>query len=230
MHLRWLAVWAIVCPPAAISQEPAPAAATTPLGVAATAPPGVAATAPPGVAAVDSGLASWYGHPFHGRQAANGEIYDMETMTAAHPTLPFNSRVRVHNLENGKSVEVRITDRGPFVEGRIIDLSHAAARAIGMIVPGTVPVRVEIVATPQSVDTSDRFAVQVGAFVHRETADRLRGEMQEQFGVARVELLDGEPVLWRVRVGSEASVSDARLLAGRIRQRAGLRNAYVVRN
>ncbi len=82
------------------------------------------------------GIASWYGHPYHGRQAANGEIYDMEKLTAAHRTLPFDTWVRVENISNGKTVEVRITDRGPFVGDRIIDLSHAAAREIEMIGPG----------------------------------------------------------------------------------------------
>ena len=79
----------------------------------------------------ENGVASWYGNPYHGRQAANGEIYDMEKMTAAHRTMPFNTWVRVHDLDNGKTTEVRITDRGPFVGGRIIDLSHAAARGAG---------------------------------------------------------------------------------------------------
>ncbi len=83
----------------------------------------------------ETGLASWYGHPYHGRPAANGEIYDMESFTAAHRTLPFGTWVRVVNLTNDKTVDVRITDRGPFVENRIIDLSHAAAGAIGLIGP-----------------------------------------------------------------------------------------------
>src|ERR1051325_12212445 len=77
-----------------------------------------------------TGVASWYGYPYHGRRAANGEIYDMEKMTAAHRTLPFNTWVRVRNLTNNKTVDVRINDRGPFYDGRIIDLSHAAARSI----------------------------------------------------------------------------------------------------
>src|SRR5579884_4045440 len=77
---------------------------------------------PPAVQGVETGLASWYGHPYHGRPAANGEIYDMESFTAAHRTLPFGTRVRVTNLTNQKTVEVRIIDRGPFVDGRIIDL------------------------------------------------------------------------------------------------------------
>src|SRR6204780_190340 len=88
-----------------------------------------AAAAPP-IGTTESGMASWYGHPYHGRQAADGEIYDMETLVAAHRTLPFNTWVRVTNLSNSKTVEVRIIDRGPFVGGRIIDLSHAAAQAV----------------------------------------------------------------------------------------------------
>ncbi len=85
----------------------------------------------------EEGVASWYGHPYHGRAAANGEIYDMEKMTAAHRTLPFNTWVRVYDLDNNRTTEVRIIDRGPFIGGRIIDLSHAAARELGMIGPGT---------------------------------------------------------------------------------------------
>src|SRR5271165_6580592 len=84
------------------------------------------------VGSVETGVASWYGHPYHGRPAADGEIYDMEKLVAAHRTLPFNTWVRVTNLTNGKTVDVRITDRGPFIDGRVIDLSHAAARAIDM--------------------------------------------------------------------------------------------------
>src|SRR5215831_4253897 len=96
------------------------------------------------VGAVEMGVASWYGHPYHGRQAADGEIYDMETLVAAHRTLPFNTWVRVTNLNNSKTVDVRIIDRGPFVDGRIIDLSHAAAQAVEMIGPGIAQVRVEV--------------------------------------------------------------------------------------
>ncbi len=100
------------------------------------------------VGSSETGLASWYGHPYHGRAAANGEIYDMEKFTAAHRTLPFGTVVRVTNLGNGKSVDVRIIDRGPFVAGRIIDLSHAAAKTIEMIGPGVAQVRLDIIAAP----------------------------------------------------------------------------------
>src|SRR6185369_4319306 len=92
-----------------------------------------------------TGVASWYGYPYHGRHAADGEIYDMEKLTAAHRTLPFGTRVRVVNLKNEKSVEVRITDRGPFVDGRVIALSQAAAREVDMLAAGVSPVRLEVV-------------------------------------------------------------------------------------
>ena len=131
--------------------------------------PGVARTAP---GDVEMGMASWYGHPYHGRPAADGEIYNMEMLVAAHRTLPFDTWVRVVNLDNQKSVEVRIIDRGPFVENRIIDLSHAAARAIDLIGPGTAPVRVEVVRTPANAEPA-LFAVQVAAFRNRANAERL---------------------------------------------------------
>jgi rare lipoprotein A len=101
----------------------------------------------------ENGIASWYGNPYHGRQAANGETYDMEKMTAAHRTMPFNTWVRVYDLDNGKTTEVRITDRGPFVGGRIIDLSRAAARQLEMIGPGTARVRLEVIRPPEVLPT-----------------------------------------------------------------------------
>ncbi len=96
----------------------------------------------------EEGNASWYGEPFHGRKASNGEVYDMNKLTAAHRTLPFDSMVRVTNLSNGKTTTVRITDRGPFVDNRIIDLSRAAAQEIESIGPGIVPVRIEVLSGP----------------------------------------------------------------------------------
>jgi len=106
---------------------------------------------PPGSPATDdfagwrqTGEASWYGDPFHGRQTASGEVYDMEQLTAAHQTLPFGTRVRVENLDNGRAVTVRINDRGPFVDGRILDVSRQAARELGMIGSGTARVRITV--------------------------------------------------------------------------------------
>ncbi|HET9490298.1 MAG TPA: septal ring lytic transglycosylase RlpA family protein [Methylomirabilota bacterium] len=94
----------------------------------------------------ESGLASWYGHPFHGRRTASGEVYDMRRMTAAHRTMPFGTWVRVTNLDTGRSVDVRINDRGPFKRGRIIDVSYAAARVLGAVSRGVIPVRVRVIA------------------------------------------------------------------------------------
>src|SRR6059036_2213608 len=99
---------------------------------------------PPIVNGVQVGVASWYGPGFHGNRTANGEIYDQYELTAAHPSLPLGTRVMVTNLENGRAVQVRVNDRGPFVDGRAIDLSYAAARTIGMVGPGTVRVRIEV--------------------------------------------------------------------------------------
>ncbi|PYN59685.1 MAG: septal ring lytic transglycosylase RlpA family lipoprotein [Candidatus Rokuibacteriota bacterium] len=104
---------------------------------------------PPSASAERTGEASWYGRPFHGRRTASGEVYDMYKLTAAHPTLPFGARVRVTSLRNGRSVEVRINDRGPAVRGRVIDLSYAAARAIDSVGAGVFPVRLRVVALPE---------------------------------------------------------------------------------
>jgi rare lipoprotein A len=103
--------------------------------------------APPVVDGVQTGIASWYGPGFHGNRTANGEIFDQYELTAAHPSLPLGTRVMVTNLGNGRAVEVRINDRGPFVDNRVIDLSYAAARVIGMIGPGTSPVRIEVLGS-----------------------------------------------------------------------------------
>ena len=191
------------------------------------APPAVPLPAPkPGD--TETGVASWYGHPYHGRPAADGEVYDMETLVAAHRTLPFNTWVRVVNLVNSKTVDVRIIDRGPFIDGRIIDLSHAAAREIEMIGPGVVQVRLEILSTPESAPTGT-FAVQVGAFRDRDNAERVRASMEARYGSARLVIRQGNPSVWRVLVGSERSQSAAAALSDRIRRDSGERNAFVVR-
>jgi rare lipoprotein A len=175
-------------------------------------PPPPLPSAVPG--AVETGIASWYGHPYHGRRAADGETYDMETLVAAHRTLPFNTWVRVYNLSNNKTVDVRIIDRGPFVDGRIIDLSHAAAQAIDMIGPGIAQVRVEILSAPP-IAAPSAFAVQVGTFRNRANAERDCAGMQARYGRAQVLLEKG---FWRVFVGQEATQEAAEALAARIRQ------------
>lgn len=167
-------------------------------------------------ARVEFGLASWYGYPYHGRTAANGEVYDMELLTAAHRTLPLDSWVHVTNLVNYKSVDVRITDRGPFVDGRIIDLSHAAARAIDLIENGTAAVRIEAISALPGAQTA-RFAVQVGAFREKSNAERVRARMEQRYNSARIVRQTGERVIWRVLVGDESSRSDAGALAETLR-------------
>lgn len=180
----------------------------------------------PAAATIEYGIASWYGHPYHGRRAASGEIYDMDKLTAAHRTLPFGTWVRVNNLDNGEAVEVRINDRGPFVAGRIVDLSRAAARNINMIGPGTAQVRLEVMAAPAAIVVGT-FAVQVGAFRSRDNAERLRGRMIQLYGSARLVPRSGSPRLWRVLVGQEELQEAAEGLAEKIRAEFG--PAFVVR-
>jgi len=188
----------------------------------------IAAVPPaPRIPSIETGLASWYGYPYHGRPAADGEIYDMESLTAAHRTLPFGTRVRVTNLTNQKTVEVRIIDRGPFIDGRIIDLSHAAAEAIDLIGPGVAQVRLDILATPDLTPTENLYAVQAGAFADKSRAERLRDQLEREYGPARLVMRAGTPTLWRVVVGSMPTEDAANDLARKVRQEAG--NAFVVR-
>ena len=175
----------------------------------------------------ETGLASWYGHPYHGRPAADGEIYDMEQLTAAHRTLPFGTWVRVVNVSNGKTVDVRIIDRGPFVENRIIDLSHAAAQAIDLIGPGVAPVRLDILSVPAAASVNNWYAVQAGAFLERDRAERLCASLERDFGPAHLVQRADTPSLWRVVVGRVASQQDAAALAARVRAQTG--TAFVVR-
>ena len=186
----------------------------------------VPAVRPLTVGYTEIGVASWYGYPYHGRRAASGEIYDMEKLTAAHRTLPFGSLVRVENLENGRRVQVRINDRGPFVEGRIIDLSRAAARALGMLGPGTARVRLVLIGLPEKTQ-GGYFAVQTGAFRERANAERQRRDLRRRYGEVRIIPRDGDPVLWRVLVGREPTPEQAAALAERLRAEVG--EAFVVR-
>jgi rare lipoprotein A len=168
----------------------------------------------------EEGNASWYGKPFHGRRASNGEIYDMYKLTAAHRTLPFDTMVRVTNLNNGKSTTVRITDRGPFVDNRIIDLSLAAAREIESIGPGVVPVRLEVIG---DVDvTGGFFTVQVGAFHERSNAERLRDRLSLSYTPIFIQQYSSsEGTFYRLRVGKISGEEAANDLAAQLRAREG---------
>jgi len=149
---------------------------------------------------VETGIASWYGPPYHNRRGSNGEIYDMHAMTAAHRTLPLGSIVRVVNLDTKASVVVRITDRGPFVEGRVIDLSKAAAEKIDMLQKGTMPVRLEVLKTPLPIANGGRWAVQIGAFDHEKAARDLAGHLMRRYRTAKVLTFNSPIGDWWVRV------------------------------
>jgi rare lipoprotein A len=171
---------------------------------------------------MEEGNASWYGVPFNGRRASNGEIYDMYKLTAAHRTLPFETMVRVTNLNNGKSTTVRITDRGPFVDNRIIDLSLAAAREIESIGPGVVPVRVEVL-TPGVDVTGGFFTVQVGAFKDQANAQRLRERLNLSYSPIFIQQYDSpDGTFYRVRVGKVSGEDAARQFGEQLRSREGV--------
>lgn len=134
----------------------------------------------PAAPLVQVGVASWYGPGFHGKRTANGEVYNQYELTAAHPTLPLGSRVMVTNLATRQSVEVRVNDRGPFVEGRLIDLSYAAARSIGVYEPGTAPVRIELLTAAAPV-TRVAYAVQLGSYTDAGKAAALKARFLPRY-------------------------------------------------
>ena len=151
---------------------------------------------------VETGLASWYGPPYHNRKGANGEIYDQNAMTAAHRTLPLNSMVRVTNLSTGHVAMVRITDRGPFIEDRIIDLSLAAAKAVDVWRPGTAEVKLEVLSAPAPIAQGGRWCVQIGAFQSEHEARKLKEKLQDRYEGANVIQFTGPTGEW-VRIRPE---------------------------
>jgi rare lipoprotein A len=157
---------------------------------------------PPGTRpiSVETGLASWYGAPYHNRRGSNGEIYDMNAMTAAHRTLPLGSIVRVTNVKTGHSALVRITDRGPFISGRILDLSLAAAKRVDVWQAGVALIRVEVLETPVPLNAGGRWAVQIGAFDDQDAANRLVDRLTHRYRTARVLRFSSPTGDWWVRV------------------------------
>ena len=149
---------------------------------------------------VETGKASWYGAPYHNRRSSNGEIYDMHEFTAAHRTLPLGSTVRVTNLKTGHSTVVRITDRGPFVEGRIVDLSLAAAKQADVWQAGVAPVRLELLRTPVPLDRGGRWAVQIGSFHQEGEANTLAKQLTRRYKTAKVLRFSSPVGDWWVRV------------------------------
>jgi rare lipoprotein A len=217
--------------PPAPQTEPATASAppkSKPLQPAASNTPSPTRSAPfvPGIY-VEQGVASWYGVPFNGRRAANGEIFDMNTLVAAHRTLPFGSVLRVTNLNNGRDVEVRVIDRGPFVGDRILDLARAAAVSIDMIGTGTAPVRIELLSGPSPA--GGEFTVQVGAFADRVNAERLRDRLLAAYQPIFIQEYDTPAGhFYRVRVGRVPSPDAAQQLAAQLRASDGFQT-FVMR-
>src|SRR5205085_5044014 len=143
---------------------------------------------PPGAKVIytETGWASWYGPSYNKRKAANGEVYDMNGMTAAHRTLPLNSIARVTNLKTGHSELLRITDRGPFVNDRIIDLSRTAAQKLDVFRPGTAQVKIEVLQSPVPIDRGGRWCVQIGAFKKADDATALKDKLSQRYHAAKI--------------------------------------------
>ena len=181
--------------------------------------------------APEEGIASWYGASFDGLRSASGEIFDSGQLTAAHRTLPFGTKVRVRRLDSADSIVVRINDRGPFVDSRIIDLSYAAARQLGMTDPGLLRVALEIVENAEtSYQPQNSFAVRVGAFRDPENARRTRDRMQEMFGTAGAAVVKRMGEYWCVLVGNTANQLEAEALAVAVRKSdEAFRSAFIVR-
>ncbi len=148
----------------------------------------------------ETGIASWYGAPYHNRTGSNGKVYNMHAMTAAHRTLPLGSIVRVTNLKTGHSALLRITDRGPFVAGRILDLSYAAAKQLDVWQPGIANVKVEVMQTPVSTATGGRWAVQIGSFENQKEATELADHLARRYHTAKVAKFASPVGDWWVRV------------------------------
>ena len=188
------------------------------------------------------GKASWYGTKFHGKKTANGEIYNMYAMTAAHKTLPFDTVVSVKNVENNKTVQVRINDRGPFARSRIIDLSYAAAKKLGIVGPGTAYVKIDALARPIQSDMSKsntgsypatdlyegNFTVQIGAFGEMKNAERLRKELARTYeDVYITSYFNGKNTFYRVKVGKYTNLGQANRFE-RIMIQNGYKDAFAI--
>jgi rare lipoprotein A len=157
---------------------------------------------PPGAKPLEtqSGLASWYGPPYHNRRGSNGEIYNMHAMTAAHRTFPLGSIVRVTNLKTGSTASVRITDRGPFIPGRIIDLSLAAARKVDLVQAGVAQVKVELMESGVSAASAGKWAVQIGGMPDEKAASKLADHLTHRYHTAKVLRFKSPAGDWWIRV------------------------------
>ncbi|HWP91699.1 MAG TPA: septal ring lytic transglycosylase RlpA family protein [Thermodesulfobacteriota bacterium] len=178
-----------------------------------------------------TGIASWYGVEEHGKKAASGERFSMYGYTAAHKSLPLGTMARVTNLENGKDVIVRINDRGPFVGGRIIDLSYTAAKSIDMIAKGTARVKVEVISVPGRKNNyfDAVYTVQVASFNDRQNAFSLKDELSRNLDDVRVEPIELDyGTYYRVRVGRFPNRGEAEKVASKLRKRFGYRGNVIL--
>jgi len=194
----------------------------------------------------EDGIASWYGDIFHGKPTSSGEVYNMYDMTAAHKILPLGTHVKVINKNNGAMVILRVNDRGPFVSGRIIDLSYTAAQKLGMLQPGTIPVRVEAVQVAEQTQVKGKtvwkpeavpnfqygnFSIQVGAFQQAANAMKMRQTLQQSYEKVSVQppsARDRENErYYRVQVGAYKDLQEAQKEVGRLKQK-GHPGAFVV--
>jgi len=147
-----------------------------------------------------TGLASWYGPPYHNRRGSNGEVYNMHAMTAAHRTFPLGSIVRVTNVKTGSSAVVRITDRGPFISGRILDLSLAAARKVDLVQAGVTQVKVELMESGSSAGSAGKWAVQIGGMPDEKAATKLADHLTHRYHTAKILRFKSPAGDWWIRV------------------------------
>jgi rare lipoprotein A len=194
-------------PPPMVAREPAPSIANAPASAPAPSPSlsvddAFVATHEP--IFTQTGIASWYGPPYHNRVGANGLVYDENGISAAHRTLPMGSLVRVTNVRTGQSAVMRITDRGPFVAGRILDLSIGAAKTVGLWRPGTGEVRIDVYSTPKPMDEGGRWCVQIGAFGEKSAALHLQDKLEREYRTANVIEFSGPTGFWvRIRPAND---------------------------
>jgi len=169
-----------------------------------------------------TGIASWYGPGFHNKATASGEIYNQNDLTAAHQTLPLGTKVMVTNMENGRSAEVLVNDRGPFAKGRIIDLSYTAAQSIDMVGPGTALVRIDVLDSPvplRSIRPALDYTLQLGSFSQLENAQQLRDRIVKNFdSVTITPLQSKDTTYYRVHLGNFSNRSAAEDMAKQLSQ------------
>jgi rare lipoprotein A len=175
----------------------------------------------------ETGRASWYGPPYNHHKGANGQVYDQEAMTAAHRTLPMNSLLRVTNVQTGQAAIMRVTDRGPFVPDRVLDLSLASARAVGVYRPGTAQVRIDVYETPTPIDEGGRWCVQIGAIQSEREAKKIEAHLQKKYASANVIEFTGPTGHWvRIRPAHDDKQRAIEIAA---KDKPSEGNAYLVR-